>query len=106
MSTRPAASEPADSYFSLPSSRWDVIKFLLPPVLVAAWALVTMYFTQQSHGKQLDESQAAVASLQQGRQQGREEVFKALAILQTRVESQGEDVREMKRDIKELLKRP
>ena len=96
-----SSSPPPESYFAQLSTRWDVIKFLIPLLLLAGGGICNAYYTQQEQGQKL---QAQAVQIQ-GFQDAKEARGERLIVVETKVQAVQDDVTVMKADIKELLKR-
>jgi 16S rRNA U1498 N3-methylase RsmE len=103
MPDAPDNSEP--NYFSKPSTRWDMVKFVIPFLITLGVALVNIYYTQLSQAKTLEEQKTNIERIETSRQTAREDVFKRLAVLEEIAKRQSDDLKEIRGDVKSLLAR-
>ena len=102
MSVVPTLSPPPpESYFSQASTRLDIVKFLIPFLVLAGGGICNAFYTQQAQGQEIQQQAAKIATFQDAKEARGER----LIVVETKVQAMQEDVTEMKRDIKVLLQR-
>jgi hypothetical protein len=97
--------DPEHNFFSRPSTRWDILKFLAPVIAAIAITFTTMFFTQQSQAQALGEHKVTIERIETSRAAAREDVFKRLAVLEEIAKRQADDVKEIRADVKTLILR-
>lgn len=106
MSTTPQEHSPPRSYLSEPAARLDLVKFVIPFLLAALWALVQMWFAIKAQGQEQAEQKATIAEAKQNiatvkteAQRDREASGNRITALETTVKTTSEDLTEIKGDI-------
>ncbi|MBC8137834.1 MAG: hypothetical protein H8F28_18295 [Fibrella sp.] len=89
----PSLHTPEIGYFSLPSTRWDIIKFLCVPVISVAWALIVMWFAQVAQAQNQGTTDGKIAQFQAAKEIRIEQI----AVIQTTQAAQAKDIADIKR---------
>ncbi len=79
------------------STRWDVLKFLIPLALCVIWALIQMYFGQIAQTRDIATEASQIATFQNAKENRGER----LSVVEAQVRQQNADIAEIKDSLKE-----
>ena len=70
MSVSPMSSTPppSESYFSQLSTRWDIVKFVAPWVVIVIAIFTAMYYTQLAQGQEQQQQSIKIAGFQDAKE--------------------------------------
>jgi multidrug resistance efflux pump len=97
----PASPASEQSWLAQPANRFQILTYLTPLVIAFVWFLIRGYFADLDHAKGIAEMQAAQKATAEA-QVSRSE---RLAVIEAAQKQQGEDLKEIKADVKDILKR-
>ena len=88
-------------WLAQPANRFQILTYLTPLVIAFVWFLIQGYFADRDQTQAIADVQAA----QKVFQEMKEDRGARLAVIEAAQRAQSEDLREIKADVKDILKR-
>lgn len=100
MSTAPLSAQDTSttSYWQLPATKWDAVKFFSPFVMMLAWALIILWFRSEAEAQTNVQQQTAIVQFRDAK----EDRGTRLSVNENEVKGLRDDLREVKDEMKEM----